>query len=255
MATSGRSRRSCAAIGPSLSATATGSVYPSTAPRTCCSSPSRALGWPCAGAARSASRAPWLYRIVHNAAANAHRSARLRRHEPIESASPVVAAGDVETAVLARDTLRHLAALPQMQQRAVVMTAIEGRSHEEAAGVLGVSDGAVRGLVHRARTTLRAAAAALSPQGLLGLLSRAAGDGSIAERPVEAGAAGGGPGRAALQRRCGDGRDRAARGRRGGPARAPPTRGGHGAPRDGRGRDGNVRDRRRRRVRRRRRSP
>ena len=135
---------------------------------------------------------PWLYRIVHNAAANAHRSARLRRHEPIESASPAVAAGDVETAVLARDTLRHVAALPQMQQRAVVMTAIEGRSHEEAAGVLGVSDGAVRGLVHRARTTLRAAAAALSPQGLLGLLSRAAGDGSIAERPVEAGAAGAG---------------------------------------------------------------
>jgi RNA polymerase sigma factor (sigma-70 family) len=135
---------------------------------------------------------PWLYRIVHNATANAHRSARLRRHEPIESAAPAVAAGDVETTLLARDTLRQVAELPQMQQRAVVMTAIEGRSHEEAAGLLGVSDGAVRGLVHRARTTLRAAAAALSPQGLLGLLSRAAGDGAISAPPVEAGAAGAG---------------------------------------------------------------
>jgi RNA polymerase sigma factor (sigma-70 family) len=135
---------------------------------------------------------PWLFRIVHNNALNAHRSARLRRHEPIESAALAAVAADVETGLFARDALRQVAALPQMQRDAVVMTAIEGRSHEEAAGVLGVSDGAVRGLVHRARTTLRAAAAALSPQGLAGLLARASRDGAIAEHPIEAGAAGAG---------------------------------------------------------------
>ena len=78
------------------------------------------------------------------------------------------------------DTLREVAALPRMQRRVVVMTAIQGRSHEEAAGELGLTDGAVRGLLHRARTKLRAAAAALSPQGLAELLSRAPSGGAEA---------------------------------------------------------------------------
>src|SRR5436853_5139524 len=40
---------------------------------------------------------------------------------------------------------------------------MEGRSREEIAASLGLSEGAVRGLVHRARTTLRAAASAVTP--------------------------------------------------------------------------------------------
>ena len=125
---------------------------------------------------------PWLFRIVHNAALNAHRSARLRDHEPLDTVTSGTLAGraaeNVESGVLARDALRLLAELPRMQRDAVVMTAIEGRSHEEAAGMLGVSDGAVRGLVHRARTRLRAAAAVMSPQGIAALLSRAPADGT-----------------------------------------------------------------------------
>jgi RNA polymerase sigma factor (sigma-70 family) len=136
----------------------------------------------------------WLYRIAHNASINSIRSARRHAHDPLESLPLALVPSTGEEpglALRARDALGHVAALPEMQRDAIVMTAIEGRSHEETAGLLGVSDGAVRGLVHRARTTLRSAAAALSPQGLLGLLARlGGGDAPLAERSAEISAGG-----------------------------------------------------------------
>jgi hypothetical protein len=107
--------------------------------------------------------------------------------------------GEIDGALHARDALGYVAALPEMQRDAIVLTAIEGRSHEEAASALGVSDGAVRGLLYRARTTLRSAAAALSPQGLLGLLARGSGDGSgLAEHTAELSAGGAAAGTAGM---------------------------------------------------------
>jgi RNA polymerase sigma factor (sigma-70 family) len=131
----------------------------------------------------------WLHRIAHNAAINSIRVARLHSHESIETvpaAETPWVAGDLDAGLRARDALGHVASLPASQREAIVLTAIEGRSHEEAAGVMGLSDGAVRGLLYRARTTLRGAAAALSPHGLLALLGRAPADSSLAERTVEA---------------------------------------------------------------------
>jgi RNA polymerase sigma factor (sigma-70 family) len=142
----------------------------------------------------------WLYRIVHNAALNSIRGERRHEHESIETVLPARApraAGEIDGALHARDALGHVAALPELQRDAIVLTAIEGRSHEEAAGLLGVSDGAVRGLLYRARTTLRSAAAALSPQGLLSLLGRASGDG-VAERAAELSAGGAAAGAAGM---------------------------------------------------------
>jgi RNA polymerase sigma factor (sigma-70 family) len=133
----------------------------------------------------------WLYRIAHNASINSIRSARRHAHDPLESLPLALVPSTVDEpglALRARDALGHVAALPEMQRDAILMTAIEGRSHEEAAGLLGVSDGAVRGLVHRARTTLRSAAAALSPLGLLARLG--GGDAPLAERSVEISAGG-----------------------------------------------------------------
>lgn len=130
----------------------------------------------------------WLYRIAHNASINSIRSARRHAHDPLETLPLALVPSTGEEpglALRARDALGHVAALPEMQRDAIVMTAIEGRSHEEAAGLLGISDGAVRGLVHRARTTLRSAAAALTPQGLLGLLARIGRDAPLAERSAE----------------------------------------------------------------------
>ncbi|HEX4435973.1 MAG TPA: RNA polymerase sigma factor [Solirubrobacteraceae bacterium] len=135
----------------------------------------------------------WLYRIVHNASINSIRSARRHAHDPLDSLPLALVPSTGEEpglALRARDALGHVAALPEMQREAIVMTAIEGRSHEETAGLLGISDGAVRGLVHRARTTLRSAAAALTPQGLLGLLARLGGDAPLAERSAEISAGG-----------------------------------------------------------------
>ncbi|HEY4426840.1 MAG TPA: sigma-70 family RNA polymerase sigma factor [Solirubrobacteraceae bacterium] len=143
---------------------------------------------------------PWLYRIVHNTAVNALRSAE-HRFQPAEEAAPHAGAAvesELERRIALRDALSGVAALPHMQRQAIVLSALGGHSHEEVATVLGVSDGAVRGLLHRARTTLRGAAAALTPQPLI---SWACGTGAAtptAERLAELSPQLGGAGMAAV---------------------------------------------------------
>src|SRR5258708_1607566 len=112
---------------------------------------------------------PWLYRLVHNAAVNAVR-ARSERHEQLTdvmAARAAVAGPDLDQRIAVRQTLSDVADLPQMQREAILLSAVGGQSHEQVAEVLGVTDGAVRGLLYRARATLRTAAAALTPQTLI----------------------------------------------------------------------------------------
>lgn len=134
---------------------------------------------------------PWLYRIVHNATVNA----MTRGGQPHVELSDAVAAPDADPGarLAAREALGEVARLPDLQRDALVMSAIAGCDHDEVASALGVSNGAVRGLLYRARTTLRSAAAALTPQGLLGWIARGEAVPG-AERPAElaAGAAGAG---------------------------------------------------------------
>jgi RNA polymerase sigma factor (sigma-70 family) len=121
---------------------------------------------------------PWLYRIVHNTAVNVMRSSR-EHHAPLSDVAEITLVGAVEngfeqrTAV--RDALADVAALPPMQREAILLSAIDGRSHEEVASVLGITHGAVRGLLYRARATLRSAAAALMPPPLLAWAAGSAG--------------------------------------------------------------------------------
>jgi RNA polymerase sigma factor (sigma-70 family) len=136
----------------------------------------------------------WLYRIVHNTAINTIRAERRDACESIEAvpmAEMPHAGGEIDLGLHARDALGHVAALPEQQRQAITLTALQGHSHEHTAGLLGVSDTAVRGLIYRARTTLRRAAAAFSPQGLLGLLARTSSESGAAERTAELSAAGG----------------------------------------------------------------
>jgi RNA polymerase sigma factor (sigma-70 family) len=132
---------------------------------------------------------PWLYRIVHNASVNAARASS-EKQEQLTDAMParvaVASGSDLEQRIAVRQTLSDVADLPQMQREAILLSAVAGQSHEQVADVLGVTDGAVRGLLYRARATLRAAAAALTPQPLI---SWACGGGApTADRLAEAAA-------------------------------------------------------------------
>ncbi len=63
--------------------------------------------------------------------------------------------------------LGAVSALPERQRDAIVLREMEGRSYDEIAAEMGVTGGAVRQLLNRARGTLRAGATALTPYGLL----------------------------------------------------------------------------------------
>jgi RNA polymerase sigma factor (sigma-70 family) len=116
----------------------------------------------------------WLYRIVHNVAVSNQRRRRVVAVELQETAGANGADHEAERRMAAREALEGLAALPEMQREVMVSTAVDGLSHEEVASVLGLSSGAVRGLIYRARAALRAAAAALLPGPVIGWALRGA---------------------------------------------------------------------------------
>ena len=126
----------------------------------------------------------WLHRIVHNAALNALRgerddSAELR--EWLEGASGPE--DELERRELLRATLANLAALPDRQREALLRIAVDGASAEDVGSSLGLTEGAVRQLLYRARTAMRAAATALTPMPVAGWIARAE---PLADRLAEA---------------------------------------------------------------------
>jgi RNA polymerase sigma factor (sigma-70 family) len=109
----------------------------------------------------------WLYGIVHNSAVSVLRRARhdtVELNEALEAPHPY--AGP-ETNAIVGEIFAGLAQMSAPQRQALLMTAVAGSSHGEAASALGVSDNAVRGMVYRARAALRQAAAAVLPPGLV----------------------------------------------------------------------------------------
>src|SRR5215218_5616633 len=107
---------------------------------------------------------PWLHRIAHNTALNLLRQSGYDYVE-LEESLRIADAGEdeLERRAVVRQTLQGLAQLPPRQREALLAIAVEGRSQDEVAADLGLAPGAVRQLVHRARTTLRAAATAVTP--------------------------------------------------------------------------------------------
>ena len=104
-----------------------------------------------------------------------------------------------------RRVIGAVSALPPKQRQVIVRHAVDGDSHERIATDLGMSAGSIRQLAHRARRTVREAAAALLPGPLLRVLPfgadaaevlPAAGGGAVLAKVavvvVAAGAAGGG---------------------------------------------------------------
>src|SRR5215208_5287292 len=120
---------------------------------------------------------PWLYRIAHNAALKGLRDRSLRHAELDERIDGVERPDQAaERRQGLREVLGAVQALPERQRDAMVLRELEGRSYEEIAGTLGVTGGAVRQLLNRARTTLRAGVTAVTPMPLLLRLSSGEGE-------------------------------------------------------------------------------
>ncbi len=142
---------------------------------------------------------PWLYRIVHNAAVNALRASGYDYCKLSESLSGADAPqADLDRRIAVREALAGLAALPDMQREALLRTAVEGRSHQQVARDLGLTEHALRGLVYRARATLRAAAGAFTPPPIVNWALGATRGTPVVERLTELGAGGGSAGIAGL---------------------------------------------------------
>src|SRR6187549_137995 len=128
---------------------------------------------------------PWLYRIVRNTALN---DLRDRPPAPAELAEAIAGGESPTERVEQREELtalmERLRALPEAQRAAIVMRELEGLSHDEIAAALGMSGGAARQAIYRARRALRDAAGMLVP---LPLLKAAL----AADSPAAAEAAGG----------------------------------------------------------------
>jgi RNA polymerase sigma factor (sigma-70 family) len=136
---------------------------------------------------------PWLYRIAHNGALNALRDRALGHAELDERIDGVERPDQaLERTLGLRELVVAVQALPERQRSAILLRELEGRSYEEIALALGVTDGAVRQLLNRARNSLRAAAAAVVPLPLVTRL--AAGDSTepVAARVAELTGVGGG---------------------------------------------------------------
>lgn len=133
---------------------------------------------------------PWLYRI---AATTIFEMSRIPGYDYDELRRSLLASGEpeaeLEQQAIIRKTLAGLAALPEAQREALLRDAFEGQSRAQIAEALGVSEGAVRQLLHRARATLRTAATAITPVPLVSWLA-ASGSGSVAGSALENGAAG-----------------------------------------------------------------
>jgi RNA polymerase sigma factor (sigma-70 family) len=139
---------------------------------------------------------PWLYRVAHNASVSLLRQNGWSHEELDEGFDGVQQPPQAfEQRERVREVVRAVQALPARQRDAMVLRELEGRSYEEIAAELGVTGGAVRQLLNRARTSLRAGATAVTPLELTAwLAARGPGGVPAGERVAElcAGAGAGG---------------------------------------------------------------
>jgi RNA polymerase sigma factor (sigma-70 family) len=143
---------------------------------------------------------PWLYRIVRNTALNDLRDQPPASTELAEThPGGESAAVEVERREEIGELMKRLRALPEPQRAAIVMRELEGLSHDEIAAALGISGGAARQAIYRARASLRNGLGLLVPLPLLRTLfdhgaEAAAGTSGAAAAAGAASAAGGSTG-------------------------------------------------------------
>ncbi|MDB4947563.1 MAG: polymerase sigma factor, sigma-70 family, partial [Gemmatimonadetes bacterium] len=102
---------------------------------------------------------PWLFSIVRNRARDRRRWRAVRDALPLESAAHVGSRDDpgldVERLELREDLLDAMRGLTELQREVVLLYDIQGWSHKEIAGKLGISDGSARVHLFNARRALR----------------------------------------------------------------------------------------------------
>jgi RNA polymerase sigma-70 factor (ECF subfamily) len=97
----------------------------------------------------------WLFRIAHNAIANAHRARDRQRTEPMTMAHEHHAPGADPAGVVARadqgrEIRSALSRISADRRQAVILRFVDGLSAREIGAVLDRSEGAARVLLHRA---------------------------------------------------------------------------------------------------------
>jgi len=115
----------------------------------------------------------WLHKIARNAAFD--QIARERgQTAPLSAdlADNADIAGPTDDRPTAHDVLAQIAALPERQRTALVGIELQGRSRRDIAADLGLTEGAVRQLVHRARRAVRVAMTAFTPYPLAAWAAR-----------------------------------------------------------------------------------
>ena len=205
------SRRSCGATASRSTATRrrSSAAAPRTSPRT----PSRRRCWRCAApSARDRAAALALPdRPQHGPQRPARPPARGRGAGRGDRRRPQRRGRGAERREELTELMERLRALPEPQRAAIVMRELEGLSHEEIAAALGVSGGAARQAIYRARQALRDGLGLLLPLPLLqALLGRRARGGRRRRCAAARRVAGGAASAAGAALKAGDG-DRAGR--------------------------------------------
>jgi RNA polymerase sigma-70 factor (ECF subfamily) len=98
----------------------------------------------------------WAYRILVNSCYDVLRRRRRRAEESLDAEPPTREAGSVGPDAGLRLALeRSLRAIPEKPRTVFVLCEIEGMSHREVSGVLGIPETTSRGLLFDARRRLQ----------------------------------------------------------------------------------------------------
>jgi RNA polymerase sigma factor (sigma-70 family) len=134
----------------------------------------------------------WLYRIAHNVVISSVRQPAGAATQVDVQAAARGADDEAEQRLAVRDALAGLASLPGLQRDVMVGAAVDGLTHAEIARELGLTSGAVRGLIYRARSALRLVAGVIVPAPVLHWAARQGAAPGSGSRLYEAVARGGG---------------------------------------------------------------